>query len=89
MDTSSIVTVGIIIALVVLAYQVNGLREAKGSRLSSKGLKEIEEGEPLKVKHDRPRSLTADGKEGWGADKRDFRFFRAPSYFADCINRDA
>jgi hypothetical protein len=43
--------------------------------------------EPIAVKHDRPKSLTPDGNERWGAEKHDFECFQSFWYFADWINK--
>ena len=61
----------IVVSLLVLAYQVHQLREAKKPRLERKVLDQLLEGEPIKVKHNTPRSLTPDGKECCGAEKDD------------------
>ena len=73
--------------LVVLLWQVNALREARKPLLKPKILKQLRWGEPITVKHDTPRSLTPDGKELWGVQKRDFDLFQSFWYFADWINK--
>jgi hypothetical protein len=74
-------------SLLVLAHQVNKLREAGKPRLKPKVLKALFEAEPITVKHDTPRSLTPDGKEHFGAGKHDFECFQSFWYFADSINK--
>lgn len=61
----------IVVSLLVLAYQVHQLREARKPRLERKVLDQLLEGEPIRVKHNTPRSLTPDGKECCGAEKDD------------------
>ncbi|MGH6736731.1 MAG: hypothetical protein ACRECX_11720 [Methyloceanibacter sp.] len=73
--------------VLVLAYQVRGLREARKPRLKSKVLRELRFGKPIEVKHDSPRSLTPDGQERYGADKHDFDCFHSLWYFAPWVNK--
>jgi hypothetical protein len=78
-----IVVVGLVL---VLAYQVNQLREARKPRLKRQVLKALFEAEPITVKHDTPPSLTPQGQETW-AEPHDYECFRSFWYFADSINK--
>lgn len=74
-------------ALLVLAYVVSELRNATKSRLRPRILRELRFGEPIKVKHATPRSLTHDGKQRYGAEKHDFECFQLLWYFPEWINK--
>jgi hypothetical protein len=74
-------------ALLVLAHQVNELRESRKPRLKPKVRRALLWANPITVKHDTPRSLTPDEKECFGAEKHDFECFQSFWYFADCINK--
>lgn len=75
-----------IIVLLVLSYQVHQLRQTGRPRLRTKASKALFAAEPIAVRHDRPRSLTPDGKPCWGAEEYDFQCFKALAFFPECIN---
>lgn len=79
--------VALSVALLVLTYHVSGLREARKPHLKPKILKELRFGEPIRVKHNTPRSLTPDGKQQWGATEHDFECFQSFWYFPHWINK--
>jgi hypothetical protein len=84
---SQLTTILLIVGLIMLSYQVNSLREASPN-LKKKFVDDLLYSEPIAVKHDRPKNLTPDGKEKWGAGKHDFECFRDFWYFGEAVNRD-
>src|SRR5262245_30982545 len=66
----------LVILQMVLAYQVNELKEQRPT-FKKKRLDDLFHSEPIAVKHKQPKSLTPDGKERWGADEHDFESFKA------------
>jgi hypothetical protein len=84
---SQLTTFFLIVGLMVLSYQVNSLREAN-PKLKKKFVNDLLFSEPIAVKHDRPKSLTPDGNEKWGAGRHDFECFRDFWYFGEAVNRD-
>jgi hypothetical protein len=84
---SQLTTLLLIVGLMALSYQVNSLREAN-PKLKKKLVDDLLFSEPIEAKHNCPKNLTPDGKEGWGADRHDFECFRDFWYFGEAVNRD-
>jgi len=83
---TQILWIVILVLVLIVNYQINDIRSQLKSRLKAKVEKALRWSEPIKVKHNTPRTLTPDGKTRFGAEDYDFECFNSFWYFADWIN---
>lgn len=66
---TQILWIVILVLFLIVNYQINDIRSQLKPRLKPKVEKALLRSEPIKVKHDTPRSLTPDGKTTYGAEE--------------------